>query len=30
VIAGTPYIIFYRLKPQQVEILAVMHGARNR
>jgi len=28
VVVGTPYIIPYRIKRDQVEILAVMHGSR--
>ncbi len=28
VIAGTPFVVAYRLRPDQIEILAVMHGAR--
>lgn len=28
VVAGTPYIVGYRVRTAQVEILAVMHGAR--
>jgi toxin ParE1/3/4 len=27
VIAGTPYIVVYRLEGQQVQIVAVIHGA---
>jgi len=29
VIAGTPYILPYRVKDNQIQILAVFHGARN-
>jgi toxin ParE1/3/4 len=28
VVSGTPFIIFYRLQDDQVEILGVVHGAR--
>jgi len=28
VVAGTPYIIPYRVRGETVELLAVMHGAR--
>lgn len=28
VIGGTPYVVPYRVKNQQVEILALYHGAR--
>lgn len=29
-IAGTPYIVVYRATPSKAEILAVIHGARDR
>jgi toxin ParE1/3/4 len=28
-VAGTPYIVVYRVKKSDVQILAVLHGARN-
>lgn len=28
VVVGTPFIIPYRVKPDRVEILAILHGAR--
>jgi toxin ParE1/3/4 len=28
VVAGTPYIVAYRVKGRQIDILAVLHGAR--
>jgi toxin ParE1/3/4 len=28
VIAGTPFIVYYRLHREQVEILGILHGAR--
>ena len=30
IVAGTPYIIPYRVRRDQLSILAVLHGARNR
>jgi toxin ParE1/3/4 len=28
-VAGTPYIVIYRVKKSDVQVLAVLHGARN-
>jgi addiction module RelE/StbE family toxin len=28
IVAGTPYIVAYRVKGRQIDVLAVLHGAR--
>jgi len=28
VVTGTPFLVAYRVKAEQIEILAVLHGAR--
>lgn len=30
VVTGTPYVVAYRIMPEGVQVLAVVHGARDR